>query len=370
MSKTIVCIVEEEVIMNYLFVKELYERGDKVLFITQQRYLPQVEHYRLLFSYIPATHLQCIALAKDGDEDLWDIICRTVRAGLSHDEQYYVNLSGGTRLMSIAVQQVFEAFGAQFFFMPIDRNIIVHSQIDNNNNNDDDIISEISHQVTIAEYLKVNNVSCRTNEATQSEELAQHIYTVFTGNHLSGRDYDLLEDLRDLRNKKRVSLTEIAGLGQLVKLLCIESATAGELSSKEVQYITGGWFEEYIYYAIKRELNPTDVAIGVSVQRPGSEYPNDLDVVFTYKNRLFAIECKTGVGKPALYHQIVYKACALKEALLGMRSNAYIFSLNVDTGDRLQITARNMGITFCGRSYTDRPTRMQNLFQNPKNWII
>ncbi len=102
--------------------------------------------------------------------------------------------------------------------------------------------------------------------------------------------------------------------------------------------------------------------MSVNIQREGSNSQNELDVVFTLQNRLFVIECKTGVGRLALYHQIVYKASALKEALLGMRSNAYIFSLNHDPEYHHARTARNMGITFCDHSYASDPMLLKALF--------
>ncbi len=352
--------------LNYLFVKELYEVGDKVLVIAQKKLEGLVKHFAGLFPY--ANMVESIVLRKDGDEDLWDTICRTVRGQLPSDGlPYFVNLSGGTRLLSIAVQQVLERQNAMFFFMPLDRNVIIQSHIDNNNDIDDDILCEIAHQMTIEEYLRVNNVICSHKQPLLPKEYTQDFFAIFTGNHLSGNDYDILEELRQERNDT-VSVNDISGLRKFLEFINFPMQNPEKLSSKEIQYLTGNWFEEYIYYAIQQVLTPTDIAIGVDIQRKGSKNHNDLDVVFTYKNRLFAIECKTGVGKVSLYNQIVYKACALKEALLGMRCNSYIFSLNDDHKDNLARTAKNMGITFCDRHYALQPTKLKNLFQNPTMW--
>ncbi|MFR9513116.1 MAG: DUF1887 family CARF protein [Rikenellaceae bacterium] len=172
-------------------------------------------------------------------------------------------------------------------------------------------------------------------------------------------------------NNKVIPYSMVPGLKEFVKKIDFQPAQNDCITRGESKYITGGWFEEYIYFMIRQLFIPSDVATGVVIRRNqnANNDVNELDVVFTYKNRLFAIECKTGVGKPKRYHQTVYKACALHEALLGMRSNAYIFSLNDDPKDILKVTARNMNITFCDCSYALRPTKMINLFQNPSLYI-
>ena len=48
-----------------------------------------------------------------------------------------------------------------------------------------------------------------------------------------------------------------------------------------------------------------------------------------------------------MFNEIVYKACALKEALLGVSCHSYIFSLKSDIDGDLKKIAENMDITFC-----------------------
>ncbi|MFR9672390.1 MAG: hypothetical protein SNI72_05725 [Rikenellaceae bacterium] len=236
MAKTLVCIVEEEMILNYLFVKELFERGDGVLLISQQRYAPIVKRFASLF---PSVKVDSIILAKDGDEDLWDTICRTIRAGVSAERRYAVNLSSGTRLMSIAVQQVFERCDSQFYFMPIDRNVIIHSQIDDNNDNNDDEIIEIKHRVTIDEYLKINDIRCTRQATTQPKVFTSHFIEVFTQNLLSSRDYGVIESLRGTKGR-RVGYEQIEGLESFIKYIGFTPSHDGGLTDGEVKYLTGG----------------------------------------------------------------------------------------------------------------------------------
>ncbi len=365
MSKTILCIVEEDVTMNYLFIKEMLTPEDNIMLIVQVQYVHLVKRYKLLF---PDVDIETIMLAKDGDEDLWDVLCRTIRSGLSKDVEYAVNLSSGTRLMSLAMQLVSDEFVAQYYFMPLDRNAIIHSQIDDNNDNNDDIVCEIKHKMTIDEYLKVNGVNCSRKKISQSKKYTKHFFEMYTKNMMSPQDRAIITKLRDFRNKYN-NLDKIDGLREFIARTEFTPKKEGQLSPEETQYLTGNWFEEYVYHIVKEEIAPTDIAVGVDIQRNGSKNHNDLDVVFAHNNRLYAIECKTGIVDDIHFRDIVYKACALKESLLGIRCNAYIFSLREDNDKKLHAAARNMGIVFCRSENAKRPQLLKNLFLNPKMWL-
>ncbi len=367
MSKTIVCIVEEDMTMNYLFIKEMFASGDRILLISQAMERQRAIRFAALFPNVKG-HITVLSLDRDSDEDLWDVICSKIRGYVDCGASYVVNLSGGTRLMSIAVQQVFERAKSQFYFMPIDRNVIIHSQIDDNNDNYDDITLDIRYRLSVQEYLAINGISCQSQCSTRSEGYSQDFFTLFTQGHFSDRDFEIIEQLRAIRDKS-ISICAIDGLEQFLSYIDFQPTSTSELSDKEVQYLTGGWFEEYVYYMVGRMVSPSDIAMGLLIQRQGSRSVNELDVVFTYDNRLFVVECKTGVGRRAQFNEIVYKACALREALLGLRSHAYIFSLNDDYKDHLRHAARNMNIMFCDGGYAKSPSKFKNLILNSKLYI-
>lgn len=359
MSKTVVCIIdEEEIILNYLFIKEMFESGDTTLLISPLRLSKQIDRYIDLLPEIDT--FKTIILEREGDEELWDKIYRYINTRLSPSELYYVNLSSGTRLISIAVQQAFERFNSKFFFMPQDKNIIIHSQIDGSANYSADIICEINHKVTVSEYLNINGIESSCRGITQSIEYTSYIYSLFMDRAFTAYDWDIIEQLREHRNGY-VNIDGVEGLRDFLNRIYFPLQQNNKLLPHEIQYITGNWFEEYIYTLIKSIVTPNDIAISVEIKRIGSHNTNELDVVFTYNNKLYAIECKTGVGRVSIFNQIVYKACALKEALLGVRSNAYIISLNDVNDSYMFKTAKNMGITFCDRGYVNNHKRLLKL---------
>jgi hypothetical protein len=135
------------------------------------------------------------------------------------------------------------------------------------------------------------------------------------------------------------------------------------LSPDELDYLTGGWFEEYVYYIIVRHVHPQQAAIGVRISRPGShQHNNELDVVFIKANTLFVVECKTGVATDHLFNEIVYKACALKETFLGLSCRSYIFTLKNDHDHHLAQVADIMGVTLCPKGILTDPGKMHKVF--------
>lgn len=69
------------------------------------------------------------------------------------------------------------------------------------------------------------------------------------------------------------------------------------LSSKEIKFLSGGWFEKLVYDNIKQNGNLADNNIERNIKSQKPEF--ELDVCFMYDNILYIIECKTvlKVGK-------------------------------------------------------------------------
>lgn len=63
------------------------------------------------------------------------------------------------------------------------------------------------------------------------------------------------------------------------------------------KYITGGWFEEYVYWQLKPLLDSKifDMRIGLEISsKDNSNTLQEFDVIFTDHKRLYIIECKAG----------------------------------------------------------------------------
>lgn len=375
MPKTIVNIItEDNPIPAYLFIREKYEDGDKLMYISAKDTEDDLDALSELFN-IPATHIEEIVLKKDMDEFSYEKICRIVLGHLKRDVYYCVNLAGGTRYMALAVQQVFEDFNSEFFYVQVEGNMIVKSKFDDQIDNNDDYFYPIRHRMMIAEYLRIheiqNDLSQFEHIPIRSKEESEYLYNLFTQRGLTGRDFETMELLRTYyRRSKRVSILTVEnsgcrqypavpGLSGFLNRIDFVPEYKGVLTQSELEYLTGGWFEEYVYYLVMKYIKPQDIAVGVTISRSGVKHNNELDVVFTKGNKLFVIECKTGVQTERLFNEIVYKVCAIREALLGVSSYSYIFSLKRDDTDALKRIAENMDITFVDYGILTAPRKFR-----------
>lgn len=366
MGRTIVSIISEQTTPNYIFIREMYKEGDKLLMIMskddkiiqKQRFIEDT----LNLSSISTT----ITFDNKGDEEKWQTMKNKIESYLTPNEEYLVNLTGGTKYMALAVEMIFSSYNSKFYYIPFPKNIILQLYSDN--------VYEIAYRVTVKEYMGLYGLPINVSYTTQNYEYAKHFFYMFTDNHFMQHHYTILEKLRAYRNSKRPLSIEdletrddtdkkprISGLSSFLKYINfpLKDQHYSTIDKYEIRYITGGWFEEYTYYLIKEKLKPTDLQLGVEIKETQTTNMNDLDVVFTLGNKLFVVECKTGVGKPSLFSQIVYKASALKEALLGLSGSSYIFSLS-NADEKLSNVAKNMGVAYCDATYFT-PTENDNL---------
>jgi hypothetical protein len=160
--------------------------------------------------------------------------------------------------------------------------------------------------------------------------------------------------------------TPIPGLKQFLGSIKFPALSVNQLTKYEIQFLTGGWFEEYIFSLIKNKIQPQDIVLGIGLPISDNRAISnrDLDVVFTFENKLFVIECKTGIDKESILNETVYKAAALKNERLGKLS-AYtsIFSLS-GQNERFKDIAKAMNITYYDRSFFDNEEKFDSIIKD------
>ena len=378
MSKTIVNIIDKSNPMPaYLFTKEYYEEGDELLFISNEEEADCIDHLAQQLG-VEEPLVKRIIVKRHEDKMLYEYICRTIKSELNADTQYYLNLAGGNRYMTLSVQHVFEEFNTLFFYTQTRENLIVKTIFDHSIYDDDDEVFPIKHRMTLKEYFGLYGLQSDVDEPRkQVKETAfsQHLFTMFSQNLLGRTDFEVMTTLREKYrnwNYLRISeaekpvkdyMTPIPTLSKFLNYIGFKPERNDSLQSYEMEYLTGGWFEEYVYALIKDVLKPDDIAMGVHISNGIIKHNNELDVCFMKANKLFVIECKTGVTSESLFNEIVYKVCALKEVLLGT-SNSYIFSLKKDHKGGWKKTAKYMGITFCDWLNLTKPELLKNILKS------
>ena len=378
MSKTIVNIIDKSnPLPAYLFTKEYYENGDVLLFISTEEEADCIQRLAQLLE-VEEAFVKSIIVKRFQDNMLYEHICRAIKDKLNTDTQYYLNLAGGSRYMTLSVQHVFEEFNTLFFYTQTRENQIVKTIFDNSIYDDDDEVFPIKHRMTLKEYFSLYGLESDVDtprKQVKETSFSQHLFTMFSQNLLGTNDFKAMQVLREryrnwnylniseAENPTKESMTAIPNLTKFLDYIGFVSEQKGVLQSAEMEYLTGGWFEEYVYALIKEVLKPDDIAMGVHISNGVIKHNNELDVCFMKANKLFVIECKTGVTSESLFNEIVYKVCALKEVLLGT-SNSYIFSLKKDHKGVWKKTAKYMGITFCDWLNLTKPELLKNILKS------
>jgi hypothetical protein len=376
--KTLVNIFDaQEPLAAYLFLKQYYEEGDRLLFISTREDKNAVAPYAALF-HIPDGMIDYVWFKRSQDSYIYERICRRLRSWLSTEVTYWVNLAGGTRYSALAVQHVFAGFGAKFFYVQTRENVIVSSFFDDSIHDDDDVVEPIRYRMSLAEYFELNglrhDLRDRSHKPMRSAEDAQRIFDCFKRRRMSHRAFSAIDQLRTQYRGMRRAMNihdmmfgsphrhdAIPGLRELMNEFGFVPANPEELTPKEVDYLTGGWFEEYVYYILLAMVRPQQIALSVRIARPGSLHNNELDVVFIKANTLFVVECKTGVATDHMFNDIVYKVCALKEAFLGMACKSYIFTLKNDYDHRLSHVSEMMGVRLCAKGTLVSEAKMEEV---------
>jgi len=289
------------------------------------------------------------------EEDYNDIISTLNNIQIEDDSEYFVNCTLGTKIMSIALFDFFKGRkNVHLLYTPIGTNKYKYILSGNE--------KEFKVKVTVEEYFACYGISIsKTGTCLHEMETATNIFNVFL--NLSSKDFEIIELMRErevFQNGKikkirgrdvGTRISEINGLKDL--LTKIKYRTQNDILTKyDVQYLTGGWFEEWIYFKIKSSLNLTDneIQLGVLCKNIAD---NDLDVVFLYRNDLFVIECKTTMSRE-LQLSTLYKSGALIDKF-GRAAKGMLFTLqdlkeNGKLRESIELRARQQNIKVLDKS--------------------
>ena len=369
MARTLVNIISAQTIPNYIFIKDFYKEGDSLLFFTSSTMTKPLK-YILDTLGMSEKDVEIQQLT----EENWQTMCQEIASAIKPDVNYLVNTTGGTKYMSMAVSEEFHKHpNADFFYIPYPKNVYLKTS---------DNSIPIRHRVSIKEYMGITKgVEYTVKQCVESKD---YVYAFFEHYiNMSQEELLTLDKIRtNFRNQKfeidnislvckeptsviknpgtkkekRYEFERIDGLDILLGKIQFPCAEINKLNSKEIEFLTGGWYEEYMNYLVEDKVKPDDIALGVFIKQSENTNTNDLDVVFTKGNKLFVIECKTAItktefkGVEAMFKEISYKSATLKATLLGLPSNSYICSLS-ESDESFKKIAQKMGIIYYDRSY-------------------
>lgn len=326
--RLIINLLSAQTIPNVQFIKEYYSKNDELFFVST----PQSQNQNIMNHILKSCNLEEISEIINfiivDEMNMKDIKTKFAEIDYSKYQEILVNITGGTKIMSIATFGYFQDVpNSKIYYIPGKNSEYLEFLKDNNNST-----HTLKHNLNIYEYLYAYGFSIKESTNLDfSKEYVESFYQWFMNNKTTS-DQEILQQLQNKGRKKDCKINSIDGLEQL--LIDVNFPTKSEkLSKKESQFLTGDWFEYYMYNIIV-DIFGRDIDIRrglhLSKKKKDKKIPNEFDIVFTYQNQLFTIECKTSLfskTKKGLINDTIYKSASLQKKM-GLFSNSFIFTLD------------------------------------------
>lgn len=337
MSHIHVCLVSEQTIPNILSTD--FFKPDELLFITtvKMEALKKTDHILQALAHIGQGfngRSQKVVVQEDSLLDCK----RKLDDWISGREgaEFTVNLTGGTKIMSIAVYEYFKDYGSRMIYIPVGKNGFLAPFPKRASKEFTQLPLRLSVSDYLAAYgLKVINqkkLAANHSEAVQRQGLSEWIVRNYEQiKPLLERLSEKLRKYRDERKGYHLETTYVPQndkeqeLFNRLGFLFKGSGYAKQLSQSEIMYLTGGWLEEFCYNEIAQFKGKgiDDVVIGIIPESHGRK--NEFDVMFTKDNALYTVECKSLDQNDDKRAEALYKIAALQKDF-GLRIESFFVS--------------------------------------------
>jgi len=350
-EKTIISIISEQTIPNLVFIKEyIHENPGKynLLFITTGK----MEARGTSDDIYRALELNCKhSIGKftkiETSHDSFQNIKERLESEIRENQKYIVNITGGTKIMSLAVYETMidnsRTVDSEIYYLTLGKN--TYMKIYPNRS-----IKEILNHVTIEEYLNSygmeftsNNVCIRSydeNYKFANKYFPENRNIISELNKLQNikkikRIFDKKKEL-DLNSDKVASIlnTEKIDIDKIENFLSLLSISIPVLLRSDLRYITGGWFEELVFQKLKKSLGLTSNCIVMNLEILNSKeiksntkkQQNEFDILYIdSRNTLNIIECKSWIDNK-LAKETLYKMAALKR-YFGLQAKSILYTM-------------------------------------------
>jgi len=353
--KVLISLVSEQTIPNVILIKEKQEIH-RYLFISTEK-MEKKKKVEAIIKGASIEHFKIDTIVVKED-NLYDIEEKLKQSDLKDDEEFIINLTGGTKLMSIGIYNFFKERKSEIIYIPIGKNIykIIVPKTKNNK-------KDIEYRLSLKEYLSSNGVEFKIGDIYKDKNFTDNFFDLYTKENIINNITKIREFRngkkikRKLQKKKVLTKKEIPeNIFTFLKKLNLGTDTG--VSIKDFEYIIGGWFEEYIYNLLVSQniIKDNDIGLNIEIFRENSQ--NEFDVIFTYDNALFVIECKTGLNglNGKIVNETLYKLDSLKKDF-GLFVKAYLITLedlrdkNGEIKKSWEKRAALMNITIIDRKY-------------------
>lgn len=294
-----IMLVSEQAAPNLLPALDPTMRPQQAVLLVSQKMMARADALQAVLQE-SGVKTQRIALADEHNLDaLEDVIMNA--AGMLDGQSITVNLTGGNKLMALAAQAVAQAAGWPVFYVDVDTDQVIWL---------DKIRSPqaLTEHLRLPHYLRGYGYTLKDGiERPQPnaswdvllKDLVQNVGSLAEPigqlNHLCQVAQTTLRATLSPRQSDSLSLDALLRKFEEKQILKRQGEQLIFQSEEARRFANGGWIEHHVYQTVCQvtgHLAIRDKAANLQVTDSNSQ-PNEVDVAFLARNRLFMIECKT-----------------------------------------------------------------------------
>jgi hypothetical protein len=335
MAKYIVSIVGGQTLPNILPIKEYAGLINQHIFISTSKVRQELSWIKRVCAIGEDDYFNL----EIDEDDIGQIVANLTALSsiFTQEDEFYINLTGGTKIMALGTFQFFSQspFKVKMFYLNMGSNVLrqVYPAIDADLRD-----KHLLYRINVADFLGSYGATITNQNSIYKMTKSKEYTALFLKNEWSKdgiirkireEKYSIIFDTidADYRRELRTFLSEIE----------FSLMFEDRITKEEIQYLTGGWWEEYCFYFIKEKLGIQDFFIAKGLINDKTN--NELDIAFVKDNVLHVLECKTTIFIKDDFEDYVYKLAAIKDNRngFGISVKAYLFTNLIKRDERTKL---------------------------------
>ncbi|MFT4256098.1 MAG: DUF1887 family CARF protein [Pseudoxanthomonas sp.] len=309
--KAHVCLVSAQAAANLLPALDPALKPAKAVLVVTGKMQAQANH---LEAVLKENGIKVAQLRLENEHNFHRIQNELIElAAKLESDEVSLNMTGGTKLMSVAAQSVADVGGWRMFYVDADTDQAIWLD-----KTTDTPAHPLHEQLKLRHYLRSYGFSLsekprHPHVRPEQQDLLRTLSTQIGSLQDALGTLNYLAQIAENEGRLSVQLDkwqlDSRSLEALLRhfedanSLKLQGDTLRFTSEADRDFVKGGWLELHAMQALQQisgELGIRDKSIGLEVMDEASGTKNELDVAFMTRNRLFVVECKTArIDKPA-----------------------------------------------------------------------
>lgn len=374
MAKLIVSLISDQTIPNIMLIKETGP-FDKYIFLSTNAM--EKKGKVAAICHVCGIKDEQVVKMIVSEDSLEDNHLKLSGFDYSKYCEIYVNITGGTKIMSLAAYTFFSKLDSQIFYLPIKKNIYEKFS----KGAESTVKYHFKKPLSLHDYLYSYSIEIKNfdeiNRLVMPVDFTRNFMNLFmTDDSLK----NIISDLRKLTSdrskvdsiqKHGLKVSSVKKLSDFLSIIGIPSREM--ISYKELEYFIGGWFEEYFYDYLRIQAKLFDEQIGIKVKIEFKKAQNEFDVIFVKDYTLYVIECKSGFSNvnneyKSKIEEVIYKLSSLKNKF-GLNVKSYLVTLadlSIDNSHLISTysnRAKSSEVIIYDRKYFLKPSMLKNIIK-------